>query len=505
MTSRTTQRPKWVRIWVTVGIATVALALLAAVAIGAVVVAVAHGVASQLKATPPPNRFPPFVMVGQKLNGIGSTTISDLSCTSDSNCLAVGLNASNTSGIFLLEESDGTWGDARPLKVDVGDVQGESASSAVASCWSPGDCTLLGDVILQPDGHRIYESQNDRAFSVSSRDGHWGPPELVLGSLVSPRFSDLYCWGPGACAAAGTKVGSDEVAGTTVPIVLVETDGVWKSAVSMSPLGSSDIDAFACTSSRTCIAGASNVPNVDGYPKTQAFVATLDDGAWSASHRIGTGIGRGENVQPAAASCAGPSFCEMVVDVTKYQNGSPYENDDGDRSFELSFRDGRLGPPAVVPYRVGATTIAGDLLSYLSCWSPGDCLAEGSGDNRSHLDAEFTMSLRGSEWSAPSFLGLHSRLLADAGIDALVCTGDGACSAVGTTPTDTFGLFGHEGLNTTHPFFARQPTTFEPLALSCVDATCTVGGALSLTADPDNQDDQPALAEVVRGRLLTLP
>jgi hypothetical protein len=445
----------------------------ASVLVGRVVIRdFANGIRSHLAGTD--RTYSPFTLVATDLNGAESAEVTDVSCAAAGNCAAVGIGASNASGLFLVEERSTHWASAVPIVVPLKGSYDQSGSSAQVSCWSPGNCLVIGDVHVQPT-HAKYESNIDRAFTMTETDGTWGTAKLILPSTSAPAFSALNCWSAGSCA---TGWGSSNVA-----YVADESRGIWQSPIAITTRGSNGLVALSCTSDGMCLAGAYS-PGV---------VIGLRDGVWSRPARIQPALNG--SVQTVAASCSGGSACQLVGDVA--DSGGSQQPLGDDSSLSIADLNGKVEKPVMLPINTRAGRLRGSLVSGVACWRSGGCEAVGQALGVTGPPVGFTIRLGHGEWQAPDFLHIGQT---GSDIYSIGCSEEGLCTAVAfAQDSSNIGLFGHDGLNLFDMHIAHQPVTFNDTSFSCGGNACVLGGYLSLTATSEEQDDQAALANLVSG------
>jgi hypothetical protein len=126
-----------------------------------------------------------------------------VSCAgSAGNCSAAGIytDSSGYFQAFVVNETNGSWGNAEEAPGTATLNTGGSASVPALSCPSAGDCAATGSY---KDSSRQYE-----AFVVNEKDGTWGRAEEIPGTAklnvggyaMAPALS---CASAGNCAAGG--------------------------------------------------------------------------------------------------------------------------------------------------------------------------------------------------------------------------------------------------------------------------------------------------------------
>jgi hypothetical protein len=161
------------------------------------------------------------------LSAGGAAVVGSVSCTSAGNCAAIGGydDASGRSQNFVVNETNGIWGNA--IQVPGFDVLNKhgSVSYGFVSCSSAGNCAAAG---TYADGSLHWQ-----AFVVSERNGIWGNAIKMPGSATlnvggKAGISSVSCASAGNCAAGGSYT---DGSGHTHAFVVNETSGTWRRAI----------------------------------------------------------------------------------------------------------------------------------------------------------------------------------------------------------------------------------------------------------------------------------
>ena len=209
---------------------------------------------------------------GQATKPVTANRLSSVSCTSVTNCFAVGyatLNASLTSITTLTEHWDGrTW------TIVPSPNRAKSAENRLesVSCATSTNCIAVGRSALYPysttpDNHTLTERWNGAAWSiVPSPDGVSGFGDLASTSCTNAK----------ACIAAGT---ADRISQSSS---LIESwnGAAWKRIPSVDPTSAthSALRGVSCTSPGSCYA----VGTDDGTSApSEPLVKMLAGGRWS--------------------------------------------------------------------------------------------------------------------------------------------------------------------------------------------------------------------------------
>lgn len=129
--------------------------------------------------------------------------IDSVSCTSAGNCSAGGSYKDDADGsqAFVVDETNGTWGNAEEVPGMATLNTGDDAIVWTLSCASAGNCSAGGSY--------ASTSNQVQAFVVNETDGTWGNAEEVTysGTLNAGRFptvTAVSCSSAGNCSAGGT-------------------------------------------------------------------------------------------------------------------------------------------------------------------------------------------------------------------------------------------------------------------------------------------------------------
>jgi ricin-type beta-trefoil lectin protein/Big-like domain-containing protein len=365
---------------------------------------------------------------------------SDASCAAPGECAAAFTfdDADGDEHAYLIDESDGTWGQALP--VTMGTI---SNSLASVSCTVPGDCTAVGSYLDGAAGTGL-------PFVMDSTDGVWGAPQEVAGiaALSSPApqgasLTSVSCASVGNCVAGGTywiSSPTDEQA-----YLVTETNGTWGQAdpvagvAALDTGGWSTVRSVSCASSGECaaIGLARPVPGSDS-----GWVAAESGGSWTTAHLLSAPVASIQAV-PNAVSCAQGGYC---VVAGRYVPSSGV----GYRAFTATYSGGSWTAQDVP----GVTGLDADSLG-VSCDAPGDCgesgyyYPAGSGNPLPFV----TDDVNGTWGSAQTLAGLPGGV---AQINDLSCGAPGYCTAVGLAGSTPFTV--SEATAATVSLTASAPT-----------------------------------------------
>ncbi len=291
--------------------------------------------------------------------------------------------------------------------------QGMSAGLNSVSCWRAGDCVAGGSY--------TDASKRAQAFVVSEKNGHWGRAQEVPGTAAlnvggSAAISVLSCSHDGHCSAGGSY--TDKRGGRQV-FVVNEKNGHWGRAEEIPGTGRLNIGAAAavqsisCTRSGNCSAGGYyqgyNPPGT-GNNAFIAYVVSAKNGHWGKAEEV-PGLAP-LNTTPyteamtVAMSCSAAGNCSA--------GGFWFDVHANQHAFAVSEKNGhweRLVQPR------------GSSINAISCTSPGNCVAAGSG---------FVATQQNGHWRKP--------VSAPAIVSSVSCNSAGNCAAGGSLGYDGSGM-----------------------------------------------------------------
>jgi hypothetical protein len=226
------------------------------------------------------------------LNTTGGAAVGSVSCPSAGNCVAGG-GYSDSSGneAFVVSEVNGTWGNAIEVPGTAALNSGGSAGVGSVSCPSPGNCTAGGSYTVSPSSNLGNE-----AFVVSEVNGTWGnaievPGSAALNTGGVAYVSSVSCPSAGNCAAGGeyayavsTPTGPSWL---FQPFVVNEVSGTWGNAIQVpgTPASSNQGDAIysvSCPSAGNCAAVVTSGVN----NALEGFVVSEVNGTWGQAIQI---------------------------------------------------------------------------------------------------------------------------------------------------------------------------------------------------------------------------
>jgi hypothetical protein len=303
----------------------------------------------------------------------GSGSFSAVSCTAATACTAVGADG---SGEPMYEvDSAGVWG----VPTEVTGASGGSASFAGVSCTLTADCTAVG---VDGSGNPIYASETG---------GTWGTVTEISGTQATTgSFASVSCVSVGSCTAVGGESDGH-------PIYAAETGGVWGTPVEV-PGGPGSFTGVSCTSAGNCTAV--------GRENSSPMYATETEGVWGSTTIVNPPTpGAGLAGSFAAVSCVSVGSCTAVG---------------GDSNGQPIYATETAG---VWSTATELTTSNSGSFSEVSCFDPTDCSAIGNSSG----EALYSTETAGA-WSTPTTIVSDSGTIV---VTGLSCVSGGNCTAVG--------------------------------------------------------------------------
>ena len=244
--------------------------------------------------------------------------LEGVSCTSASNCTAVGLYQSGSYDLTLVESWNGTsWS----IVSSPNTSPTQSNSLLAASCTSSSACTSTGDYWTGSDYQTLIETWNGSSWSIVTSPN--------TSSSQDNQLVSVSCTSTSACTAAGHYTASGGFAQT-----LIESWNGTSWSIVSSPNGSttaySELFGVSCTTASNCTA-VGDYPDSGG--KGQTMVQQWNGTSWAivSSPDVSTTT---DNAL-FAASCTSASAC---IAEGYYYNGN-------NKSQTLIESYGKQSPP----------------------------------------------------------------------------------------------------------------------------------------------------------------
>jgi hypothetical protein len=236
------------------------------------------------------------------LNTGGEAEIGSVSCASAGNCSAGGFyRHSGHDVVFVVSETNGSWGTAQKVPGLAALSQGGSAFIRSLSCGAAGNCSAGGSY-TESSGHQ-------QAFIVSEKNGTWGTAKKVAGALNVGGYADigsLSCGAAGTCTAGGHYTGAT---GHDPMFVVSETNGSWGTAKTVVGTWGAvtSLNSVSCTSAGNCSAGGVTGATVYQH----AFVVSKTNGSWGTAELVPglAALNQGKRAAIDSVSCASAGNC----------------------------------------------------------------------------------------------------------------------------------------------------------------------------------------------------
>ncbi len=366
------------------------------------------------------------VALPANVNALPGADLGSVACTSVGNCVAVGSynDQSNTMQAMVVGESGGVWGSASEVALPA-HTPGTNASLDSVSCPSAGNCVAVG-------GYNDLSGYQQEMAVVES-GGVWKTavsPQLPVGAGANPRafLTSVACASAGNCAAVGIYT---DLSGTQQALTVVESAGAWAAATEVTLPGNAAanphayLGSIACPGAGSCVA----VGNYDGTASSSEYpLLVVESGvAWGAGS---PGLPSNAVTTPTEAylnsvACASVGNC-----VT----GGYYATSAGGQAFVVAEVGGTWGPgSAVTPPSNASSTHPDAYVKAVACPSVGNCAAVGPyRDTSAHTQA-LVAGQAGGGWGSASEVTLPANANSDpnADLNSVACASAGNCVAVG--------------------------------------------------------------------------
>ncbi len=301
-----------------------------------------------------------------------------VSCGAPGYCSAVGgYSEPDERQVMVVDQVAGVWQQAQKVLVPSGH---EYPLLSHISCSSAGNCTATGVVDIGSESQGLI---------VSSHNGTWGTAQILPEPTDATWtwISDVSCPVDGECVAVGgfEENPSHLPSAPSHPFAVVESGGIWGSAVPIAVAGSpetSQLNEVDCPSVGNCSA----LGSIDG---TKPIVASLSGGAWSTASELAA-PGPGLLFVPNDLSCGAAGSCVVA---------GAYSESGKQRPAVAAQTAGDWGAPIPLALTsdVAAVNSHSDL-DAVSCTAAGTCTALGSYLNSSEEEKAFTASQVSGNW-----------------------------------------------------------------------------------------------------------
>lgn len=355
---------------------------------------------------------------------IGTNVLDGVACATTTDCVAVGSYLARGAAWrpLLVVEAAGSWS-ALEAPLPPGAAGGAAASDtlATAACPDATDCVAVGS-------YTTTDSGSAALLDVES-SGTWSavPAPLPADAAATPQnwLGSVSCTGVGDCVAAGDYLGA---AGQGA-LLDVDAGGTWSNVTAPLPADASStapdnyLDSVACTDATDCVAVGSYAVTAHA---TSALLDVESAGTWAnVVAAIPANASAPDNTLDAV-SCPDTGDCVAVGSYAIPNNG---------RLPLVESEAAGAWSNAVVPLPSDASGNPFDSLGSVSCWSAGDCLADGfyaGPDGYLYPDALLEMDTAGSWQTGPDTLPSNAAANPDYSVlSSVSCAGFLSCVAVG--------------------------------------------------------------------------
>ncbi len=362
--------------------------------------------------------IPALISLNTGANAQGNS----VSCASAGNCAVTGYyqDSAGDQG-FVVNQTDGTWGDAIPIPALISLNTGANAEGTSVSCASAGNCAVTG----------YYNNvDGQQGFVVNQTNGTWGnaiaiPALSVLNTGGSAIGSSVSCASAGNCAVTGYY----NTTTTRQGFVVNQNNGdPWGNAIPIPALSVLNTAGFAegtsvsCASAGNCAVTGSYTDGAGG----QGFVVNQTGGTWGSAIAIPAliGLNTAGDADSNSVSCASAGNCA----VTGY-----YKAGAGVQGFVVNQTNGTWGDAIPIPALIDLNTAGDAGGSSVSCASAGNCAVTGYYKAGAGVQG-FVVNQTGGTWGSaiaiPALIGLNTA--GDAGGSSVSCASAGNCAVTGS-------------------------------------------------------------------------
>ena len=237
------------------------------------------------------------------VSGEKGARIYSVSCPSVGNCTAAGdmLVLGGASPLFVVDEANGTWGNARELYSQAYGAGSIEPDQVPLSCPSPGNCAVAGSE--NPRGGFIANEVN----GTWNTNLAWAYPVLPAGGGAT--VTAVSCASAGNCSAGGYVQTGPE---TLVPFLMDETDGTWGTAIQVVDTTSGTvIEALSCASADICSAAGSD--GVSGFLVEKGPLAPTTTAISLSARSVAYGNERAEKISATVSAATGVASGTVTV------------------------------------------------------------------------------------------------------------------------------------------------------------------------------------------------
>lgn len=246
--------------------------------------------------------------------GARYSTLSSLSCTSSTACVALGnANIDGTSHAYVAEEAGGIWSiDAEPF------LEGEEGYGSFAggvTCITPGNCLAYGSVYTAAFAADVVEP----TAGVVARESNfsWLSPQRPTGPLVSGlsyNFTGASCPAVNHCTLTGlVELPTDDPQNYSHSFVISQAGSSWTAPFELDNGSATSWYAplIGCPSVTQCVViGTSYRHTPVLHP--EVYAQFEQSGVWSSATEPLLKVDHGTFSEAFTMSCAAPSTCVSV-------------------------------------------------------------------------------------------------------------------------------------------------------------------------------------------------
>ena len=340
------------------------------------------------------------------------TYVADVSCKTNSSCLAVGYWLSSGSTSATTHPLAYSWRDGVGWSTLDPPNAGDALFSGV-SCAAKHSCVAVGS----------HFNQQGRYTAVAERwtgGATWQLDHVpVASSQLSPILNKVSCSATNACTAVGSFVRSST--GRTRPLIERWDGAAWTRqnvtdlfAGAPEPAQTEEFVDVSCPSATWCVAVGNWRWPTDVSTQPRPIVATWDGNAWQENY---LNIGFSDSATVASVSCTSPSDCFAV--------GKDYSHD----VALLDHWDGHAWSEADYP-RAPSLAYAYNVLD-ISCASSSACVVVGQYLTDNDVAHALAESWNGAVWTVADLTSWSS----PASLTTVSCSAAQTCTAIGFLST----------------------------------------------------------------------
>ncbi len=227
--------------------------------------------------------------------------LGGVSCTSSSNCVAVGGSSNGTNDQTLIETWNGsTW----TITSSPNTSATQSNDLVGVSCTSSSNCVAVGDYSNGVHAQTLIEMWNGSTWTITS-----SPP-----SAVESGLGGVSCTSPTDCVAVGDALPGTYLGVETV--ILIWNGTTWISASSPDAGLGYSLRGVSCSSPTDCVAVGDQVNDNN----VETLIETWDGTTWTNTSSPNTSLT--EDNELLGVSCISAGDCVAVGD--RYDANGPH-------------------------------------------------------------------------------------------------------------------------------------------------------------------------------------